>query len=240
MKLPYTLDLSQPFHTRADWQLVITQETTTEINDKAGAVIDQQVGAIHLCFQSRSEQICPPMGSVNQPGLYMNDIGRAEIVQVGATPLLLVVTEGAVTPFGHSFGVTTWVWAYRDATDSFDLIFSNGTGVTNNQERRFLEHGPLAGDIIVALNPPWGSPPPYPYTITVYRRAGLGAYQQVLHYAARSREGDRNPLAVIDAEMPEIEKRLHVWRVGQPLPMPQRFPERCKTPEMRHDVEWCD
>lgn len=239
VKLPYILDLSQLFHTRSDWLLVISQGPTDEIKGETGAVVDQKVGAIQLCFERKSGQICPSMGIVNRPGLFANDTTYVEVVHPGASPLLLVTTAGAVSPFGFSSGVTTWLWTYRDATDRFDLIFSNATGATNNQETRFLDHGPLAGDIVVALNPPPGSPPPYPYTITVYRRAGMGAYRQILHYVARSREGDGNSLGVIDAEMPVIEKRLHVWRAGQAPPTPKYLPANCKSPEIRHGLEWC-
>lgn len=239
VKLPYTLDLSQTFHTHSDWRLAITQVPTNEIKNNTGGVVDQSVGAIQFCFVMKSVHICPPMGSMNQPGLYQNYVSRLEIVQVNKTPLLLVVAGGSVSPFSFSFGVATCLWTYRDATDTFDLVFSNGTGVTNNQETRFLEDGPLAGDIVLALNPPYGSPPPYPYTIKVYRRVGLGAYRSILHYTARSRENDGNALPVIDAEMPVIEKRLHVWRPGQALPTPKYLPDNCKSLEMRHGLEWC-
>jgi hypothetical protein len=237
--LPYTLDLSSPFRARSDWRLVIARGSD---NDPSGTHVgrpDHPVRGIHLCFERGSEENCPPMGVVNQPGLYVNEVTRVAIVQFNARSLLLVTTAGAVSEFGFSSGITTWVWTYREATDHFDLVFSNGTGVTNNQETRLLENGPLAGDIVVALNPPLGSPPPYRYTITVYRRSGSGSYKHILHYVARTREGDGNPLAVIDAEMPEIENRLHVWRVGQPFPKPKTMPPDCATVEMRHGVEWC-
>jgi hypothetical protein len=55
----------------------------------------------------------------------------------GPRLILLVATAGAISALGFSSGVTTWVWAYRDPTDTFDIIFSNGTGVTNNQETGF-------------------------------------------------------------------------------------------------------
>jgi hypothetical protein len=42
----------------------------------------------------------------------------------------------------------------------------------------------------------------------------------------------------IDAEMPEIERRLNLWRLGDPLPTPERT--QCKGFEMRHGVEWCE
>jgi hypothetical protein len=49
------------------------------------AVVDQRIGASQLCFESKSGQICPPMGIVNQPGLRENEITRVEIANVGST-----------------------------------------------------------------------------------------------------------------------------------------------------------
>jgi hypothetical protein len=49
------------------------------------AVVDQRIGASQLCFESKSGQICPPMGIVNQPGLCENEITRVEIANVGST-----------------------------------------------------------------------------------------------------------------------------------------------------------
>jgi hypothetical protein len=237
--LPYKLDLSRPFNTRSDWRLVITQDSKSELRDRNGEVVGDLAGAIHLCFQKAFNVDCPPMGVVNRSGMAFNDIARVAIVHDGSAPLLLVRTTGAVINIGFSNFETTWVWAYKPASDRFSVIFSNATGATNNQETRFLEGGPLAGDIVVALNPPLGSSAPYPYSITVYHRAETGDFRQILRYTARSRENDGNPLAVIDAEMPAIEYRLHVWRTGQPLPEPKYRPPSCAALELRHGIEWC-
>jgi hypothetical protein len=48
---------------------------------------------------------------------------------------------------------------------------------------------------------------------------------------------DGNPLPVMDAEMPEIERRLNFWTPGEPLPTPART--LCGRLELRHGIEWC-
>jgi hypothetical protein len=60
-------------------------------------------------------------------------------------------------------------------------------------------------------------------------------YRQVLRYRSATQYGDGNPLAVIDSEMPNILRRLGMWRAGQPLPAPRG----CKRPHLIKDALWC-
>jgi hypothetical protein len=135
-----------------------------------------------------------------------------------------------------SYNPTTMLWIYRPKSDSFEQAFSHYSGATNNEETRLLTDGPLSGYIILSHAP---GRAPYRYGITVYRPSKSGKYVEVLEYTGKTKYGDGYPLAVIDSEMLEIERRLHVWKPGNPLPAPREMPDRCTTIELRNGVEWC-
>lgn len=79
------------------------------------------------------------------------------------------------------------------------------TGRNNNQETRFVERGPLQGNVIVDYPT---QDAPYTYWIEVYNAGESSQYVQILRYRGRTGYGDGNPLAVADSEMPEILRRL--------------------------------
>ena len=148
-----------------------------------------------------------------------------------ARPLLLVQTASLHSGDGDQL-VFTQVFAYRRSLDQFVRVYDHLMGRNNNQEVRFIESGPLRGDIISAEptdNAPFG------YWITVNTLPGR-AYQQLLHYRSATRYGDNNPLAVINSEMPNIEQRLGVWLPGEPLPVPARG---CRAPRLVRMELWC-
>ena len=70
----------------------------------------------------------------------------------------------------------------------------------------------------------------YGYWITVDRLLPQNAYRQVLRYRSATLYGDGNPLAVIDSEMPNIQRRLGLWTPGEPLPTPSGDTKSCKKP----------
>lgn len=106
----------------------------------------------------------------------------------------------------------------------------------NNEETRFIESGPLQGDVIVVYRTEHA---PYTYWIDVYREGTSGRYQQILRYRGRTGYADGNPLSVTDSEMPEIMQRLGLWHPGEALPVPPRLPQGCSDLFMRHGEEWC-
>jgi hypothetical protein len=116
-------------------------------------------------------------------------------------------------------------------------VFFNVTGRNNNQETRFIESGPLIGDLIVAY--PTDNAP-FTYWVEIYERNGSGGYERLLRYRGKTVYGDGNPLAVIDSEMPEILRSLKLWAPGQALPVPPRMPAMCTRLFMRKGVEWCE
>ena len=76
---------------------------------------------------------------------------------------------------------------------------------------------------------------PYGYWIVVNSLTPAGNYRQVLRYRSATLYNDGNPLAVIDSEMPNIERRLGLWAPGQPLPTPAR----CAKPRLVKLELWC-
>ena len=132
--------------------------------------------------------------------------------------------------------IATALYLYDKGTDRFIRVFLNRTGRNNNQATRFVESGPLQGDVIVD-NPTENAP--YTYWIEVYRAGNSGQYGQILRYRGRTGYADGNPLAVADSEMPEILHRLGLWHPGDPLPAPAHLPQGCRHLFMRHGEEWC-
>lgn len=149
---------------------------------------------------------------------------------------LLFVQVCTSEMFDGNCGVATALYKYDKQTDHFNRVFLNVTGRNNNEETRFVDSGPIQGDVIV--NYPTQSAP-YTYWVEVYRAAKSGQYGRILRYRGRTGYSDGNPLAVADSEMPEILRRLGLWKPGDPLPVPANLPKGCRDLVMRHDEEWC-
>jgi hypothetical protein len=132
--------------------------------------------------------------------------------------------------------IATALYQYEKVTDRFVRVFLNLTGRNNNQATRFVESGPLQGDVIVN-NPTENAP--YTYWIEVYRAESSGQYERILRYRGRTGYGDGNPLAVADSEMPEILRHLGLWHPGDALPVPIHLPQGCTDLFMRNGEEWC-
>lgn len=96
-----------------------------------------------------------------------------------------------------------------------------------------MADGPLKGAVIAAEPT---SNAPYGYWITVHRLTADYNYAQTLRYRSGVRYGDGNALKVIDSEMPEIERRLGLWRPGEPMPTPPG----CAKPHLVQKALWCN
>lgn len=128
---------------------------------------------------------------------------------------------------------TALILAYRSSARRFEQIFKEQGGGNNNQETRYIAAGPLKGAMITVFathNAPYG------YWVTVHRLTSDYRYQQVLRYRSATLYGDGNSLAVIDSEMPNILRRLGLWRAGQPLPLPEA---PCPRPHLMKTELWC-
>jgi hypothetical protein len=213
-------ELTEPFHTKSKWQFVIRQDPPQETG--FGTV----PGNLHLCFVKGGAQSC-----FNSP---LNVLGSSHIENPKPTsrePILVVEVVDNVSLTGS--GRSTLIWAYNLNTDRFDQIFDHAVGHNTNGEIRVITNGPLAGDVVIDTA---GRHAPYRYDITVYRLEN-SQYREILNYAGNSKYNDGNPIPVIDAEMPEIERRLNIWKPGDPLPTPTRT--QCSKLELRHGIEWC-
>lgn len=234
------LDLQRPFLTRSVWRLVVTEGPPTK--DYGG---NDAPGALTLCLHKESSGSCisgpvtPPLRTTTPDdpiGWEPHYLQTAKFVYPDgpqAAPLLLIVTGSLNSGNGNQIVVTQLI-AYDDKKDAFQRVYLKSTGHNNNEEVRFIDHGPLRGSVISA-EPQQHLP--YGYWIVVNRWMG-GQYHQVLRYASATRYNDGNRLSVIDSEMPAIERRLGMWKPGDPLPIPENM-KNCLKPVLRRDELWC-
>lgn len=151
-------------------------------------------------------------------------------------PLLLVGTCSEPGGDGNC-SVRTALYAYASWAGGFGRVFVNDSdGTNNNQETRFIDHGPLLGDVFVDYPT---SHAPYRYWIEVYAPGNSGRYARILRYRSHTGYGDGNPLPVIDSEMPAILERLGLWKPGDALPVPGPLPANCGRLILNRGEEWC-
>lgn len=236
------LDLTRPFETRTDWTFVVAQLPGQHFSASSVQVV--KGGPLAECFVDELTPRCKYAIPRNASSLSWFSTPlhfySAKVVFAGAhdtEPILLVKTGSAYGGDG-GHAIFTDLFAYDQHANRFKPVFSNSTGSNNNQETRFIEHGPLRGDVIVAVPT---STAPYAYRVFVYVRNEDGQYADlVLRYRSATRYGDRNPLPVIDSEMPNILERLGRWKAGDPLPTPDRLPSGCSHHfSLRGGEEWC-
>lgn len=238
------IDLGTPFHSRSSWRLVVTEGAPVKDygdNDAPGALI--------LCLQREptgpclSDPVTPPLRAPTpdyaiawEPHYLLT----ARVVYPrgpNAAPLLLLVTGSLNSGDGDQV-VATQLVGYDSTRDEFRRVYGKSTGHNNNQEVRFIADGPLRGSVITA-EPQEHHPN---YWIVVNRLSPVGTYRQVLRYRSATLYNDGNPLAVIDSEMPTIERRLGLRKPGEPLPAPA-FAGRgkpCVKPTLKHSELWCE
>lgn len=238
-----TLNLQQPFHTHSSWRFVVTEGAPTKDygdNDAPGALaLCLRKGASGPCV---SAPVTPPL-RVTTPDDSIawepHYLLTTKLVYPGdkqAAPLLLIVTGSLNSGNGDQM-ISTQLIAYDVAKDEFQRVYQTSVGRNNNQEVRFVPDGPLRGSVISA-EPQQHLP--YGYWIVVSQPTAMGEYHQVLRYGSSTRYNDGNQLAVIDSEMPAIERRLGLWKAGDPLPVPSgQAGKRCVNPVVRQDELWC-
>lgn len=216
------IDLTQAFHTPTTWRYVVTENSSStgfndDISDKA-------------CFVDGGKRDCED--------LLAYTLGRTYIILPKGklrVPLFVVTYDGTA---GNGNYAGTTVYTYRAAANRFEAIFGASSPPNNSGEIRVIQDGPLVGDVIVSI-PPRGRP--YKFTIEVYRLQKALHYVKILSYQGKTGENDGNPLAAINSEMPEIERRLGLWKKGDPFPTPARMPEgnACQSVYMHNGIEDC-
>ncbi len=237
------LDLAETFHTRSAWRLIVTEgPPTKDYGDNDAA------GALTLCLHKAPEGPCvsAPVTPPLQPALSGDPMWEphylltAEVVHPHGprtAPVLLIVTGSLNSGDGDQI-IATQLIAYDASQDAFRRVYAESTGHNNNQEIRFVKEGPLRGSVITA-EPQDRSP--YAFWIAVDKPGPSGSYRQVLRYRSTTLYNDGNPLPVIDSEMPNIQRRLGLWKPGQPIPTPDpRTSNRpCPRPMLRKTELWC-
>jgi hypothetical protein len=233
------VDLTEPFGTVTQWTFVVVQDggkPPTELEDHGPIFVCLVKAARPQCAQDLYRQVRSDMPWADTP----YHLFASSIVYGGESktrPFLFVQVCGGGAESGDGdCGLATALYRYDKGTDGFIRVFLNLTGRNNNEATRFVESGPLQGDVIVD-NPTENAP--YTYWIEVYRAGDSGQYGRILRYRGRTGYSDGNPLAVADSEMPEILHRLGLWQPGDPLPVPAHLPQGCRDLYIRHGVEWC-
>lgn len=231
------IDLKEPFGTETQWTFVVVRDGGQPAEDF------EAHGPIFLCLVKAAspdcalhlyQQVRSDMPWFDTP--YHLFAGRVVYAnQNKSIPLLFVKVCGAVSGDGDC-AIATALYKYDKGADRFIGVFQNLTGRNNNQATRFVESGPLQGDVIVN-NPTENAP--YTYWIEVYRAGDSGKYGRILRYRGLTGYSDGNPLAVTDSEMPEILRRLGLWKPGDLLPVPPHLPKGCRDLFMRRGEEWC-
>jgi hypothetical protein len=238
------LDLTKEFHTRSPWHFVVTEGARVKDYGDVDAP-----GALTLCLHKGvtgpcvSTPVTPPLRktTADDPIAWEPHylITAKAVYPNGprAAPFLLIDTGSLYSGDGDQI-VSTELIAYDADQDAFRRVFGKSTGRNNNQEIRFVTDGPLRGSVISA------EPQerlPYGYWIVVEKLMPTGVYRQVLRYGSATIYNDGNPLAVIDSEMPNIERRLGLWKAGDPIPTPSHGSngKPCLKPTLRHSELWC-
>ena len=237
------LDLEKQFHTRSPWRLTVTEGVPVKDygdNDAPGALtLCLQKGATGPCL---SDPVTPPLRATTPA----DDVAwephyllTAKVVYPWgpeAAPFLLLVTGSLNSGDGDQV-VATQLLGYDPHSDAFRRVYTKSTNHNNNQEIRFITDGPLRGSVITAEPQEHR---PYGYWIVVHTLSHAGAYRQALRYRSATLYNDGNPLAVIDSEMPNIQRRLGLWKPGEPLPTPSTGDGKpCIKPTLKHSELWC-
>lgn len=233
------LDLTQPFDTVSPWALVVARDPAPPTDDLAMMGNDSP---IDVCWvKDRAAKCSEGRGYTNNNSLgTTNSLAAAAVVFAGpgqTQPLVILQAMSAHGMNGNA-SIGTTLFKYDNKIDGFREVFGNinNGGTNNNAATRFVEHGPLQGDVIVDY--PTGDAP-YAYWIEVYAPGRSGQYACILRYRSITRYGDGNPLPVADSDMPEIMKRLGVWKPGDAPPIPLHVPEACGPLVVHHGEEWC-
>ncbi|MBN9216906.1 MAG: hypothetical protein J0I79_03030 [Mesorhizobium sp.] len=233
-----SMDLSQPFGAHSAWRFMAAQGP--EVSDPPSGAEDKAPGTIHLCISADNGQSCRPdlnrllapsgEADVFSDPHYLDD---ARIVRFRGDDRLLLLRVASLHSANGDQRTATVALAYDRGKDAFAPVYEKQTGRNNNQEIRYVIDGPLQGAIISAEPT---DDAPYAFWITINKREPDRRYQQVLRFRSATAYGDGNPLAVIDSEMPNIQKRLGLWHPGLPMPLPAGS---CARPHLLHNALWC-
>jgi hypothetical protein len=233
------IDLSKPFDLPPGASFTATQGAA--VPDAYGDA-EQEAGLVHLCVQTAQSAPCAPdldhlliTPGDKDPTAGAHYLEVAEVVHprgINAAPLLHIQVASIHAGNG-SQGRAAVMLAYRLPDHRFEPIVTKVVGGNRNQEIRYIASGPLR-DNVITVEPT--DDPPFGYWVTVNGLTRDYRYKQVLRYRSATHYGDGNSLAVIESEMPNILRRLRLWRPGQPLPLPK---SACARPRLVKTELWC-
>ena len=234
------VDLTVPFRTLSQWRLAIVRENGPPPPQAASVEVH---GPLTVCFVKGVTPYCARRFSwkiAGEPRWFTTayNLLAARVVYAGRNhrgPLLLLRMCSVLNAYGNC-GTATELYRYERGSDRFVREFLNIKGRNNNPATRFVQRGPLRGDIIVDYPTAHA---PYRYWIEVYKAGKSGRYVRILRYRGHTGYADGNLLQVPDSEMAEIFRHLGLWHRGDPLPVPAHLPEGCSGVVLRDQEEWC-
>jgi len=231
--------LTDAFKTASNWDLVMAKET-----DLASADFGDP-NPTTICFVQNGNPNCAEKalipianGSVGPNSRLFYEFGDARLVYagVGRTSPLLMIAACSRAGINGNCGIYTLLFQYDKYSDQFRLAFHDVVPRNNNGATRFIEMGPLRGNVI-SITPT--SNAPYGYFVSVYRHDETSGFVQILRYRSKTHYDDGNRLAVADSDMPEILTRLGQRQSTDPLPVPSVLPPGCTKLVLRKGEEWC-
>jgi hypothetical protein len=233
------IDLRKAFGARSPWTFTASQGP-----DIADPVLDEPEakvpGALRLCISRDHGETCAPaldgvLTVQGRPDLFSQAhyLSDSRVVFPAANAPILFLQTGSLQSMNGDQRIATVALGYDRAKDVFFVAYEKRVGHNNNQEVRYVAAGPLRGAIISA-EPTQDAP--FGFWITVNRIDAAKHYAEVLRYRSATRYGDGNPLAVIDSEMPNLQRRLGLWRPGSPMPLPAA---PCPKPHLVNAELWC-
>jgi len=234
-----TIDLAKAFGTRSHWTFTTPQgpDIIDPIMDEPDAKVP---GEIRLCISKDHGRTCSPVldGALTVRGQpdtfsevhYLND---ARIVFPAATTPILLLQAGSLQSMNGDQRIATVALGYDRTNDKFFVAYERRTGHNNNQEVRYIAQGPIRG-AIVSAEPTEDAP--FGFWMTVNRIGPDKRYAEVLRYRSATLYGDGNTLAVIDSEMPNLQRRMGLWHPRSPMPLPAG---PCPQPHLVSGALWC-
>lgn len=231
------IDLTRPFASMTQWTFVAVQEggsPSTPMEDHGPVFVCLVKAAVPDCAEHYYQPVSGDEPWFETP--YHLLASRIVYARPDKSYPLLLVQVCTAESIDGNCGIATALYRYDRGADRFTRVFLSVTGRNNNEDTCFVERGPLEGDVIV--NYPTEHAP-YTYWIEVYGAGRSSRYVRILRYRGRTGYNDGNPLAVPDSEMPEILRRLGLWKPGDALPAPAHLPQGCRRLSMRRGEEWC-